>query len=54
MHVHIDFLKRHVNEKQSDGIDTVREDRTIAFGKRAADQTIAHEPSVDEKKLRIS
>ena len=54
MNVDVNFFERHVDEQKRDRIDTVRQNRAITFRHGAANQTVAHEPAVDEKKLRVA
>src|SRR5437016_6514605 len=54
MHVHVDFFQRYFDEKQGHWINPMRQDRAVPFGECTANQTIAHEAAVDEKKLCIA
>ena len=54
MHVTVNFFERHINEQERHRVNAVRQNRAIAFRQRAANQTVAHESSIHEKKLRIA
>ena len=54
VHVDVYFFERRFQKQQSGRIDAMRQYRTVAFRQRAANQTIAHKPPVDEQVLRVA
>jgi hypothetical protein len=54
MNVDVDFFQRHIDEQKRDRIDTVRQNRAVTFRHCTANQTVADEPAIDEKELRVA
>jgi len=54
VHIHVDLFQRRLDEQQRRRVNTMGQDRSIAFGQRSPDHPVAHKPSIHKQILRVA